>query len=49
MVDSESDRVVVRIVDTQTKQTIRQIPSEEMLAISKSLDQLTGLLIQQKV
>jgi len=48
-VDDESSQVVVRIVDTQTKQLIRQIPSEEMLAISKSLDQLTGLLIKQKV
>jgi len=47
-VDGESDRVVVRIVDTQTNKVIRQMPSEEMLAVSKSLDKLTGLLIQQK-
>ena len=48
-VDSESDQVVVRVVDSQTKQVIRQMPSEEMLAISKSLDRMSGLLIQQKV
>jgi len=48
MVDAESSKVVVRIVDSQTKQLIRQIPSEEMLAISKSLDQMSGLLIKQK-
>ncbi len=47
-VDSESDRVVVRIIDTATNQVIRQMPSEEMLAISRSLDKLTGLLVQQK-
>ena len=47
-VDSESDQVVVRVVDTQTKQVLRQMPSEEMLAISKSLDRMSGLLIQQK-
>ena len=48
-VDGESDRVVVRVVDTQTQKVIRQMPSEEMLAISKSLDQMSGLLIKQKV
>lgn len=46
--DSRSDKVVVRIVNTQTNQLIRQIPSEEMLAISQSLDQMTGLLLQRK-
>lgn len=47
-VDEDSSKVVVRIVDSQTKELIRQIPSEEMLAISKSLDQMIGLLIKQK-
>ena len=47
-VDSESSEVVVRVVDSQTKQVIRQMPSAEMIAISKSLDKLTGLLVQQK-
>ena len=48
VVDDESKKVVVRIVDSETKQVIRQMPSEEMLAISHSLDKLAGLLIQQK-
>ena len=47
-VDNESSEVVVRVVDSQTKQVIRQMPSEEMIAISKSLDKMTGLLVQQK-
>ena len=47
-VDGETNKVVVRIVDAETKELIRQMPSEEMIAISKSLDQLRGLLIQQK-
>jgi flagellar protein FlaG len=47
-VDSSSKHVVVRIVDAQTKEVIRQMPSEETIAISKSLDQMGGLLIQQK-
>lgn len=48
MVDDDTSKVVVRIVDLHTNEVIRQIPSEEMLAISRSLDQMSGLLIQQK-
>lgn len=48
MVDKESNRVVIKVVDTQTQEVIRQMPTEEMLAISKSLDRLSGLLIQQE-
>jgi len=39
--------VVVRVVDQQTKEVLRQIPSEEALEIAKSLDKLQGLLIKQ--
>ena len=47
-VDSESNHVVVRVVDSQTRQVIRQIPSEDMIALSKSMEQMTGMLIRQK-
>jgi len=47
-VDGDSNQVVVRIVDSQTREVIRQMPTEEMIAISKVMDQLTGLLIKQK-
>ena len=47
-VDGASKKVVVRIVDSDTKELIRQIPSEEMLEISRSLDKMTGLLLAQK-
>ena len=45
-VDEESDAFVVKIVDKETKEVIRQIPSEEMLNLSKALDKLQGLLIK---
>ena len=48
-VDDDTDKIVVRIVDSQTNEVIRQMPSEEMIAISKSLDQMSGWLIKQKV
>ena len=47
-VDNDSERTVVKVVDTQTHKVIRQIPSEEALAISKSLGQSIGQLIQEK-
>lgn len=48
MVDGTSDHVVVRVVDSETNQLIRQFPSEETLAISRALDHLSGLLLRQK-
>ena len=47
-VEGDNKQVVVRVVDSQTREVIRQIPSEEMVAISKAMDNLSGLLIQQK-
>ena len=47
-VEGDNKDVVVRVVDSQTKELIRQIPSEEMVAISKAMDNLSGLLVQQK-
>lgn len=55
----EFDQPVIKVIDADTKQVIRQIPSEEMLLISKrlqSLDQtssgdvsLSGLLFDGQV
>ncbi len=47
-VDQGTGEYVVKIVDKQTNEVVRQIPSKEMLEISKRLDELRGLLIQQK-
>ncbi|MFZ6846387.1 flagellar protein FlaG [Undibacterium sp. RuTC16W] len=47
-VEEHSNRVVVKVVDQQTKEVLRQIPSEEVLEISRSLDKLQGLLIKQQ-
>ena len=41
-------RSIVRVVDTESKKLIRQIPSEEVLAIAKVLDKLQGLLVKQQ-
>lgn len=46
--DKDSGTTVVRVMDISTKEVIRQIPSEEMLAIAKALDQIQGMLIKQR-
>lgn len=46
-VDSSSHRTIVKVVDSQTKELIRQIPTEETLEIAQALDQAQGLLIKQ--
>lgn len=48
-IDSETNSTVVRVIDSETKELIRQIPSEELLAISRRLEAATGLLVDDKV
>lgn len=47
-IDEDTGTSVVKIMDKETKELIRQIPSEEMLAIAKALDTIKGLLFHQK-
>jgi len=42
-VDSDTSRVLVRVIDTETGEVIRQIPSEEVLHMSKELGKLRDL------
>lgn len=51
-VDASTKKPIVKMVDTQTGELIRQFPSEETLAIARSIDQFLqrqGLLLSQKV
>ena len=47
-IDDETGKTIVKVVDATTNELIRQFPSEEMLSIAKAIDQMKGLLIQQK-
>lgn len=47
-VDKETEAFVVKVVDKETKEVIRQIPSEELLNIAKALDKLQGLFIKDQ-
>lgn len=50
-VDEDSGRTVITVTDAVTDETIRQIPSEEVLALARHLKELEeqhGVLIQVK-
>lgn len=44
----ESDRSIVKVVDQETGDVIRQMPSKEALEIAQALDKAQGLLFKQK-
>jgi len=43
--DSGSEELIVKIVDSETDEVIRQIPPEELINLSKHLKELTGNLV----
>ena len=57
-VDNDLNKTIIKVVDTDTKETIRQIPSEELLSISKRIQafrdgedtgsDLAGLLLDRQ-
>jgi flagellar protein FlaG len=44
-VDKETEKVVLKIINSKTHEVIRQIPAEEALRIASRLSKLLGLLI----
>lgn len=47
--DPDSGKVVVRVVNPDTGDVVRQIPSEDALALARALGRLEGVFLQQKV
>lgn len=47
-IDDDTGRTVVKVIDAQTKEVIRQIPSEELMAITRALSRLQGLLLDRE-
>lgn len=46
-VDEDSQRTVVKVIDQETKEVLRQIPTKEALALAKAFDAAKGSLISQ--
>lgn len=47
-IDDSTGKSIVRITDRSTGEMVRQIPSEEMLDIARSIDKLQGMLLKQQ-
>ncbi|MBK9446519.1 MAG: flagellar protein FlaG [Betaproteobacteria bacterium] len=47
-IDEASGVQVVKIMDRQSKEVIRQFPSEEAIRIAQALDQLQGVFVKEK-
>lgn len=47
-VDEDTNKNIVRVVDTESGELIRQIPAQEIIEIAKALDKLQGMIIRQK-
>ena len=45
-IDRDSDRSVVKVVDKDTQEVIRQMPSREAIEIAKALDKLHSLMVR---
>lgn len=47
-IDEDTGQTVVKVIDSDTHEVIRQIPSEELLKLAHAMDQYSGLFVQQK-
>lgn len=47
-IDEESGVRVVKVLDSQSKEVIRQFPSEEAIQLAMALDKLQGLFVKDK-
>jgi flagellar protein FlaG len=48
-VDKETDRVIVKVLDAESGEEIRQIPSDEVVAIARRLEQSKGRILDHTV
>ena len=47
-VDEKSGRTIVSVIDSETRQVVRQIPSEEIMRMARAMDRMQGLLFNGK-
>jgi flagellar protein FlaG len=47
-IDTDSKEVIIKVIDQETREVLRQMPSKEALDIAKALDQALGKLIKTK-
>jgi len=45
-IDEATERTVIKVIDAETQEVIRQIPSEEVLALARSLEKAQGVILR---
>lgn len=48
-VDTDNGEPIVQIIDQETQEILKQIPSVEMLKIAKSIEKMQGVLMSREV
>jgi len=48
-VDDQSGDTVIKVIDSETDELIRQIPAEELLVVRSSLEEYRGMLLEMRV
>jgi len=46
--DEDSQKMVVTVKDTHTREVIKQMPTEEALAVAKQIESMLGLILDDK-
>ncbi|MFA9461488.1 flagellar protein FlaG [Thiohalorhabdus methylotrophus] len=47
-IDREVDELVVKVVDPDTREVVREIPPEEMRELAKRMEEVTGILLDER-
>lgn len=48
-IHDETERMMVKVIDLNTKEVIKELPPEDMLDLSARINEMVGLLIDEKV
>jgi flagellar protein FlaG len=47
-IDKDTDDMIVKVMDTQTQEVIRQFPSEETIKLAKHIEGMMGLILNDR-
>jgi len=47
-VDEATNRVVVKVIDTETDKVIKEIPSEQVIRLAAKIKEMIGLLVDEE-
>lgn len=45
--NTESSKMIVKVIDRETKEVLRQFPSVEMIELAKAIEKMQGVLVSK--